>query len=86
MPVIDADTHIDETEDTWEFLQDSEDRLKPETEFPTNPNPQLPPTRYWRIDGRRQLRFIRNDQKTHTTRETRELLNVGARLRATCAR
>lgn len=81
MPVIDADTHVDETEDTWEYLQAEELPLKPQTQTPANPDPSRPPSRYWLIDGRRQLRFIRSDTHTGTRVEQRELLDVPARLR-----
>ena len=82
MPIIDADTHIDETEDTWAFMEEAEQEFKPTTAFPANPDPARPPARYWMIDGKRQLRFIRDDKKTGTTVETRELLDVPARLQA----
>lgn len=82
MAVIDADTHVDETEDTWSFLQENELQFKPQNEFPENQDPNRPPARYWRIDGRRSLRFIRNDAQTKTTVETRELMDVDARVRA----
>jgi len=80
MPVIDADTHVDETEDSWSFLRPEEAALRPGTGFPSDreANPFM---RYWLIDGRRQIRFIRNDAQTKTTVETRELLDVQARLR-----
>lgn len=79
--VIDADTHVDETEDTWRYLRETELQFKPATVFPKNLDPKLPPARYWLIDGKRQIRFIRNDQETGTTVETRELLDVAARIR-----
>ncbi len=82
MPVIDADTHVDETEATWDFLAPDEEQFRPTTEVPANPDPSRLPARYWRIDGRRQLRFIRSDASTGTTVATRELLDVDARLRA----
>lgn len=82
MPVIDADTHIDETEATWEYIPEPEASFRPTTVFPANPDPKLPPTRYWQIDGKRQIRFIRDDKRTQTTVETRELLDVPKRLRA----
>ncbi len=82
MAIIDADTHVDETEATWEYMLPEEAALKPSTQMPANPDPALPPTRYWLIDGKRQLRFLRDDKKTRTTVETRELLDVDARLRA----
>src|SRR5438270_366256 len=31
---IDADTHIDETEDTWEYMQPGDEDFKPEAAFP----------------------------------------------------
>ncbi|MGB7947402.1 MAG: hypothetical protein WCH75_06955, partial [Candidatus Binatia bacterium] len=81
MRIIDADTHIDETEGTWEYMGEGELPFKPATTYPSNPDPSLPPARYWMIDGKRQIRFIRSDQDSGTTVEARELLDVGARLR-----
>ena len=81
MPIIDADTHVDETDGTWEYMQETDLQFKPTTAFPQNPDPKLPPARYWVIDGKRQVRFIRDDEETGTTAETRELLDVPARLR-----
>ena len=57
MPIIDADTHIDETEDTWEYMQKEDLQYKPTTTSPSNPDPTRPPIRYWLIDGKRQIRF-----------------------------
>jgi uncharacterized protein len=82
VPVIDADTHVDETEDTWEHVLEEDLAYKPYMSFPSNPDPSRPVTRYWMIDGRRQLRRPRDDKRTGTTVETRELLDVSARLRA----
>jgi predicted TIM-barrel fold metal-dependent hydrolase len=79
--IIDADTHIDETEATWDFMRESDLAFKPATTYPPNPDPKLPPARYWMIDGKRQVRFIRSDKDSGTTVETRELLDVKARLR-----
>jgi len=81
MPIIDADTHIDETEDTWEFMKESDLQFKPTTAYPTNQNPNMLPTRYWLIDGKRQLRFIRGDKESGTVVESRELLDVQVRLK-----
>jgi predicted TIM-barrel fold metal-dependent hydrolase len=79
--IIDADTHIDETEATWEYMLGSALQYKPTTTFPANPNPNLPPARYWMIDNRRQVRFIRSDKDSGTTVDSRELLDVNARLK-----
>ena len=81
MPIIDADTHIDETEDTWEYLRDFEQEFKPITQNPSRVDPSKNPVRYWLVDGHRQMRFVRDDHNTRTTVETRELLDVQKRLR-----
>lgn len=81
MGIIDADTHVDETEDTWAYMEGADAPFKPTTAYPANPDPKLPPARYWMIDGRRQIRFIRSDKDSGTTVETRELLDVKKRLR-----
>ena len=78
---IDADTHIDETEDTWEYMAASEQAFKPVVGYPSNPDPKRVTQRFWVIDGDRQPRLHREDARTHTTVETRELIDVGARLR-----
>jgi uncharacterized protein len=81
MRAVDADAHVDETEATWEHMREHELAFKPTTEYPKRLDPNRPPTRYWIIDGRRMLRFVRNDRRTRTTVETRELLDISARLR-----
>jgi uncharacterized protein len=81
MAIIDADTHIDETEETWEYMQGSDLQFKPTTAYPTNQNPNMLSTRYWVIDGKRQLRFIRGDKESGTVVESRELLDVQVRLK-----
>ncbi len=81
MHIIDADTHIDETEDTWAYLRQEELQFKPTTTYPSHIDPSKPSTRYWMIDGHRQIRFTRDDRLTRTTVESRELLDVQARLR-----
>lgn len=78
---IDADTHIDETEDTWAYMLPGEEEFKPTVGYPSNPDPARPLTRYWMIDGERQPRLTRSDEKTRTTVEARELLDVKVRLR-----
>ena len=81
MGIIDADTHIDETDDTWEYMTGDDLRFKPTTQYPATPDPTKVPTRYWLIDGRRQLRFIRGDAESGTVVESRELLDVNVRLK-----
>ena len=77
--VIDADTHVDETDATWEYLDPGDEEYKPETAFPSHFDPQNP-IRYWVVDGHRKHRRIRDDAKSRTTLETRELVDVQARI------
>ena len=79
MPIIDTDTHIDETEDTWDSMLPLEQRLKPTTGHPSHPDPGLAPTRYWIIDGERHPRFTRDDVQSHNTVESRELSIISNR-------
>src|SRR5437867_761411 len=81
MRVIDCDTHVDETEDTWAWMDESEQAFKPTTAHPPNIDPARRPTQYWIVDGHRQPRHIRDDRHTGTTVETRELLEPMARVR-----
>ena len=79
--VIDSDTHVDETDATWEFTLPEDMRHKPTTGFPRKHDPSRPLTRYWVIDGHRKPRHTRDDVKSGTTVETRELIDVSKRLR-----
>lgn len=81
--LIDADTHVDETDATWEYMELGEGRFKPITEIVPNPNAHEGRTelRDWVVDGDRTRRVVRNDDKSGTTVATRELLDVDARLR-----
>ena len=85
---IDSDAHVDETEDTWNWLREHEQQFKPDTEYRGAAKPGFyaadSPSRmdrYWKIDGRRRPRFVRSDEITNTTVETRELLDPKARVR-----
>jgi len=42
MLVIDADTHIDETENTWDYLREEELQFKPTTGYPAKSDPARP--------------------------------------------
>src|SRR5512132_1057575 len=80
---IDVDAHIDESEATWEYLDDGARRFKPVTLDPgtaTVPG-DARPHRLWLIDGTIRLRRWRDDKRTGTVKATRELLDVEARIR-----
>jgi len=77
MPRIDADSHVDETEATWEYIEENDSRLKPITVASgLRSNDQG-----WRVDGEVYRRPVRNYQRTGTTAATSQLLDVEARLR-----
>lgn len=84
MPIIDADTHVDETEETWKYLDEASRGITPVTVIHQTSVPGQRPAgddRYWLIDGALRLRRVRDDKRTGTVVETRELLDVPARLR-----
>jgi hypothetical protein len=85
MTFVDADTHVDEREATWSYIAEKDQHLVPRTiEFTAEETPSfLAPgyQRFWFIDGRLAPRRHRLDARTGTTLETRELIDIGARLR-----
>ena len=81
LQVIDADTHVLETEDTWNFLEQNEQDWRPAAEAPKNLDPNRRPVAYWNFAGRRRPRIVGEEATKGTSRETRELLDVDARLR-----
>jgi predicted TIM-barrel fold metal-dependent hydrolase len=80
---VDVDAHVDETDATWEYLEESERRFRPITLDPGGPTApgDARPHRLWMIDGTILLRRWRDDNRTGTVKATRELINVEARLR-----
>src|SRR5688572_15977345 len=85
MAVIDADTHVDECEATWSYMTAAEARYKPVTVVPTEAMAEgaVRPgySRNWLIDAHLNVRRHRDDVRTGTTIEQRELHDVQARLR-----
>lgn len=80
MPVIDADAHVIETEDTWAFMEPGEEQYRPKSESAANSDGSTPAA-YWHFDQIREPRMVGNDKMTGTTAATRELLDVAARVR-----
>src|SRR5665213_653047 len=84
---IDADTHVDECEDTWASCPES---LVPSTisfapdQVPVWMRPRggaaSQHTRFWFIDGKLHSRRIRSDELTGTNANARELRDIGERL------
>ena len=80
---VDVDAHVDESEATWEYLDDGARRFKPATLDPGGPTApgDARPHRLWVIDGNIRLRRWRDDKRTGTVQATRELIDVDARIR-----
>lgn len=76
MPVIDADAHVIETDRTWEYLEEAERTLAP---ISVTGAGGPPASRYWLIDGK--VRPRDGNVSELFPRESRELLDVPARLR-----
>ena len=84
MPIIDADTHIDETEATWGVSPRLRARVQTDHRVPQPRRPSASTTRYWLIDGHRQSRQAlhpRRRQHPDHRRRPASLLDVPARLR-----
>ena len=91
MMFIDADTHVDENEATFSYIPTAQDHLRPRTIQFTEE--EMPPWlssnrssgsglyRCWFVDGKIYPRRVRSDARTRTVLETRELVDVGARVR-----
>ncbi len=92
--VIDADTHVDENEDTWRSLEDAGSKHVPVTVIPdakpasaVADRPESPGVRvagalgnrWWLVENRLQPRVVRDDAH-HPLRERRELEDVAGRL------
>jgi predicted TIM-barrel fold metal-dependent hydrolase len=80
--VIDADTHVDESEATWEYIDSAVAKHAPinvtrNPDAPTGTGPDGP--RWWLVGNRIQPRVIRDDAY-HPSRERRELEDVPGRL------
>ena len=82
---IDADTHVQLTEETWEYMTESEREFKPILVEPIPGRNFVPgdkrPHQAWIIDGRVTLNQYRDDVRSGTTAATRELRDVQARMR-----
>ena len=85
MGFIDADAHVDETVQTWDYIDPELERFRPVLFDPPGGNGFLArddrPHGMWLIGGNVRLKRYRSDQKTGTTVATRELFDIPARLR-----
>ena len=80
--VIDADTHVDESEATWQYIDNAAAKHAPinvsrNVDAPARSGPDG--TRWWLVGDRIQPRVIRDDAH-HPSRERRELDDVPGRV------
>ncbi len=80
MTTIDSDTHLVESERTWEFIDKAYARYKPQ--LLVNSDPDAPGTQreFWRIDGNIFFKRAFDFERSGTTEETREARSIAARL------
>jgi predicted TIM-barrel fold metal-dependent hydrolase len=76
MVVIDADAHVIETDQTWEYFSEHEKKYKPITVTHAGTDGER---RFWLIDG--SARFRDGNVGRNTPQGSRELTDVEARLR-----
>jgi len=85
MGFIDADAHVDETRETFEYIDPADIQYKPillDAPGWGYLGPNVPdPHPIWMIGGNARLKRYRDDEVTGTTEATRELKDVPARLR-----
>jgi len=83
MPVIDADTHVDECEATWKYLEGANAKFAPVTVMPTEGalegSVNAARGRWWLVDGQLVPRAIRDDAH-HPPRAAREMHDPQVRL------
>jgi len=90
MPTIDSDAHVVETDRTWDYMDESDQKYRPRI---VRPHGEGGPE-YWFIDGKirglvrtvmtaREMDEVaaRTGRVIHTPRETREMENIPARLK-----
>ena len=75
MATIDADSHVIETEATWQYMEGPDAQYKPLSVVSRTD----PPREFWLIDGRSRNRG--GNVGRDASKECRELSDVGARLR-----
>jgi predicted TIM-barrel fold metal-dependent hydrolase len=85
MRFIDADAHVDETLQTWDYVSPELRQHTPKLLEPPNGegvlNRDKRPHKLWLVGGQLRLKRHRDDVQTGTTEALRELLDVPARLR-----
>lgn len=80
MRTIDADTHLVESERTWDFMDEASLRYKPKLLVNSDPNAGSTQREFWLIDGRSFPKRVFEYERSGTSEEAREARSVEARL------
>jgi predicted TIM-barrel fold metal-dependent hydrolase len=80
MPTIDADAHVIETDRTWDYLDAADRELRPVALLVSDAAERGVMREVWRVGRRVMPRRAFPVERTGTTDETRELLDIQARL------
>ena len=73
---IDADAHVIETEETWEYMEGADRKFMPRMVAPSQ---EKSPDEYWLVDERVHIRSVNVGRDTPPA--SRELRDVGVRLK-----
>ena len=76
MPIIDADAHVIETENTWNYMSESELQFRPQIVGPVSASDTT--ATYWMVDGRLHAR---TNVGKETPQSAREMSDIEKRLR-----
>jgi hypothetical protein len=76
MPTIDADAHVLETEQTWEYMDGADKKYRPKLVGSTDADSK---DEYWLVDG--TLRLKSGNVGRNTPQASREMRDVAARLK-----
>ena len=79
MLMIDANAHVIESDQTWAYMDASEDQYRPATVV--SRDVQGKDTEYWIIEGKALKRRLFDPERARTSVEAGELLDVSARLK-----
>lgn len=81
MPTIDADAHVIETEETWQYMDDEYARHKVRMVVSNDPALSVRERGYWVMDGQFRATRLFDDEKTYTPAAAREMRDIEGRLR-----
>ncbi|PZC45619.1 MAG: hypothetical protein C1O27_002284 [Chloroflexi bacterium] len=81
MAIIDSDTHVIETDRTWDYLAEKDKRFRPKVFIAANPDKGGNEEKQWVIDGDMYPMRLFDPEKTGTPQGARELEDVDLRLK-----